>query len=225
MFAENTLVINENQRKYMLNVFQKMFGAVCLTGFVAYIVSISPKILASLFNGMMYILMIAEFAIVITLNARINRLKLDTANLLLYIYSGLLGFSLAPFFLLYTGESIASCFFVAAAFFGILCIYGYTTKKDLTKYSTLLISGLICLIVSSIIDIVFLGNMFNLLLNFIGLCIFAGLTAYNMQSIKNFYDTGDKELSAKLSVLGALSLYINFLNIFISLLRIFGDRR
>ena len=222
-----TGVIHDGLRRYMIGVFNKMFMALCLTGVVSALCVSSEQILSFMTGGFHLVLVLATLGIVIYLSARINKMASDTANSLFWVYAALVGAMLSPLFAIYTGESIANAFFMTAIFFGSMSLVGYTTKKDLTSLGTFMLVGLICLVITSIVNVFFIKSS-GLEIGLSALCviIFCGLTAYDVQKIKMFYNPSDPaEVSAKKSILGALSLYLDFLNMFLALLRLFGNRR
>ena len=225
-FNSSPIIMGDGLRKYMISVYNKMFLALCLTGLVAFICSTSPEILAFMSGGFSIILMIATFAIVIYISARINKIDSEKASGLFWIYSALLGVFLSPLFAIYTGESIANSFFMTAIFFGGMSLYGYTTKKDLTNVGSFMRVGLFTVIISSIVNLFLKSSVIQIGLSALCIIIFAGLTAFDVQKIKSFYDLNlDEETLKKRAVIGALSLYLDFINMFLSILRFLGDRR
>lgn len=175
----------------------------------------------------MWGLVIAEFALVIGISAAINRLSLATATLMFVAYSVINGAMLSSIFMIYTAASIASVFFITAATFAVMALIGYTTKTDLTSVGKLLFMALIGLVIATIVNMFIGSSTMTMICSYVGVLIFVGLTAYDSQKIKNMLmqapDAG--ESSQKLALLGALTLYLDFINLFIYLLRIFGDRR
>ena len=172
-------------------------------------------------------MVIAEFALVIGISAAINRLSLATATLMFVAYSVINGAMLSSIFMIYTAASIASVFFITAATFAVMALIGYTTKTDLTSVGKLLFMALIGLVIATIVNMFIGSSTLTMICSYVGVLIFVGLTAYDSQKIKNMLmqapDAG--ESSQKLALLGALTLYLDFINLFIYLLRIFGDRR
>ena len=175
----------------------------------------------------MWGLVIAEFALVFGISAAINRLSLTTATLMFVAYSVINGAMLSSIFLIYTATSITSVFFITAATFAVMALIGYTTKTDLTSVGKILFMALIGLVIATIVNMFIGSNTMTMICSYVGVLIFVGLTAYDSQKIKVMLqqapDAG--EASQKLALLGALSLYLDFINLFIYLLRIFGDRR
>ena len=213
----------------MRKVYTWMTLALVLTGLTAYGVATSPGIMMALYSNsaLMWGLVIAEFALVIGISAAINRLSLATATLMFVAYSVINGAMLSSIFMIYTAASIASVFFITAATFAVMALIGYTTKTDLTSVGKLLFMALIGLVIATIVNMFIGSSTMTLICSYVGVLIFVGLTAYDSQKIKNMLmqapDAG--ESSQKLALLGALTLYLDFINLFIYLLRIFGDRR
>ena len=225
--TNGSAIIDNGLRKYMISVFNKMFLALGLTGAVAYLCVSSPAVFAFMTSGFSIVLMIATIGIVLYLSSRINKISSRRAINLFWIISTLLGAFLSPIFAIYTHESIASAFFSTGVFFGGMSLYGYTTKKDLTRVGSFMMIGLFSVIITSLVNIFFMHSS-TLELGLSALCviIFCALTAYHIQKIKSFYDTKiDEETISKRATLGALSLYLDFINLFLALLRLFGNRR
>ena len=226
------VVYDEGLRSYMLSVYNYMASGVLLTGLVS-LGMVASGAVSALFNpatggasGLGYVVMLAPLALVFTLGLGINRLSQGAAQALFWAYAALMGASLSTIFLVYTGASIATTFFASAAAFGGLSLYGYTTKKDLSGFGTFLIMGLVGLIVASLINIFLKSPALNFAVSAIGVLLFAGLTAYDTQKIKNMYAyVGNSEFRGKSVVMGALTLYLDFINLFMFLLRFMGDRR
>ena len=213
----------------MRKVYTWMTLALVLTGLTAYGVATSPGIMMALYSNsaLMWGLVIAEFALVIGISAAINRLSLATATLMFVAYSVINGAMLSSIFMIYTAASIASVFFITAATFAVMALIEYTTKTDLTSVGKLLFMALIGLVIATIVNMFIGSSTMTMICSYVGVLIFVGLTAYDSQKIKNMLmqapDAG--ESSQKLALLGALTLYLDFINLFIYLLRIFGDRR
>ena len=213
----------------MRKVYTWMTLALVLTGLTAYGVATSPGIMMALYSNsaLMWGLVIAEFALVIGISAAINRLSLATATLMFVAYSVINGAMLSSIFMIYTAASIASVFFITAATFAVMALIGYTTTTDLTSVGKLLFMALIGLVIATIVNMFIGSSTLTMICSYVGVLIFVGLTAYDSQKIKNMLmqapDAG--ESSQKLALLGALTLYLDFINLFIYLLRIFGDRR
>ena len=181
----------------------------------------------TVFSGpMMIVLMLATLGLVFFLSFRIDRLQFTTALTVFMIYSALLGITLAPILLIYTGASITKVFFISAASFGALSLWGYTTQRDLTGMGSFLIMGLFGLIIAMLVNIFLQSSGLDFVISAAGVLIFAGLTAWDTQKIKEMYDVSDDgTVSGRKAVMGALSLYLDFINLFLMLLRLVGDRR
>jgi len=224
-------------RAHMLRVYNLMAGALALTGVTAYAVANTPVLLNAIYQvnaqGALaptmlgWVVMLAPLALVFFLSFRIQQMSQATAQLTFWGYAALVGASLASLFLLYTGASIALTFFVTAATFGTMSLYGYTTKRDLTGFGNFLFMGLIGILIASLANIFFQSAMVTFVVSILGVLIFTGLTAWDTQKIKQTYYAigGDVAVAGKAAIMGALSLYLDFLNIFLFLLRFMGDRR
>lgn len=212
----------------MRKVYVWMTLALVITGFTAYGVATSPGVLQLIFGNQILFwgMIIAELALVIGVSAAINRLSLTTATLMFILYSVINGALFSSIFLIYTASSIATVFFITAGTFGVMALIGYTTKTDLTSIGKYLIMALIGLIIATLVNMFIKSEGFTYILSYIGVLIFVGLTAYDSQKIKQMLlqapDAG--EGAQKLALLGALTLYLDFINLFIYLLRIFGRR-
>lgn len=212
----------------MRKVYVWMTLALVITGFTSYGVATSPGILQMIFSNQIVFwgLIIAEFALVFGLSAAINRLSITTATLMFVLYSVINGATLSCIFLLYTMSSIASVFFITAATFGVMSVIGMVTKTDLSGMGKLLFMALIGLIIATVVNIFMKSSGLTMIINYAGVLIFVGLTAYDTQKIKTMlYQAPSDENGQKLALLGALSLYLDFINLFIYLLRILGTRR
>ena len=215
---------------FMTKVYMWMGAGLALTAVMAYYVSHSYTILSMLFshNGWpFYGLLIAELGVVFYLSARIASLSPSTATALFFVYSAVNGVTIAPIVLIYTQESIASAFFCAAGMFGAMSVYGTITKRDLSGMKDFLIMGLIGLIIASVVNMFMRSERTSLVISVIGVIVFTLLTAYDTQKIRRIGRefAGNEEMGAKASIMGALSLYLDFINMFLYLLRIFGKRR
>ena len=213
----------------MRKVYVWMTLALVLTGITAFGVASSPSLMMTIFQtpAIMWGLIIAELIIVIAISAAINRLSLTTATLLFVLYSVLNGATLSLIFAVYTMSSIANVFFITAGTFGVMAAYGYFTKRDLSSWGKLLLMALIGLIIATLVNVFLVKSSgFDLILSYAGVLIFVGLTAYDTQKIKQMLamQTDMGEGAQKVALLGALSLYLDFINLFLYLLRIFGRR-
>ena len=219
---------------FFTNVFAYMAGALTITGIVAYVFGNSLSLMSYLINfqtgGMTilgYIVMFAPLAFSLALGVAFSRFS--TFGLLMFylLFSTVMGVSLGFIFLIYTTASIATTFFITAGTFGAMAILGYTTKTDLTKMGSILYMAIIGIVIASIVNMFFKSDMFDLIISGIGVIVFTGFTAYKMQHLKNIAQGQEhgSEAANKLVLYGAITLYITFVNLFISLLRFFGDRR
>jgi len=221
----STLAYSEGLRTYMLSVYNYMAMGLGLTGGVALLVVSSPALLHAIMP-MMVLFIIAPLALVFFLSFRINTIKYSTAQMLFWLYAALNGVAFSTIFLAYTYESVARVFFITAGMFAAMSLYGYTTRKDLTSWGSFLFMGLIGLIIASVVNIFIASTMLQFMVSIAGVIIFTGLTAYDTQSIKDTYVEGSSaEIAGKRAVFGALRLYLDFINLFFSLLRLMGDRR
>jgi uncharacterized protein len=228
--------IDVGLREYMLKVYNYMASGLALTGIVAYLASSTPAILNLLYavgpDGRMsptilaWIVMLSPLAFVFGLSAGINRMKASTAQTVFWAFSGVMGLSLAHIFLAYTGTSIARVFFITAGTFAGMSLFGYTTKRDLTGMGQFMFMGLIGIIIATLVNIFLQSSMMHFVISVIGVIVFVGLTAYDTQKIKLMYSEADgSEVASKKAIMGAVTLYLDFINLFIMLLRLFGDRR
>ena len=238
--TQTTIVMDGGLRAYMLKVYNYMATGVLLTGIVALIsFNISVVTDASgaivsftefgntlFFSGFKWLVMLAPLGIVFYMSFGINKMSSSKAQTVFWIFAALMGLSLSWILLVYTGKSVARVFFITSATFGAMSLYGYTTKRDLTKLGSFLMMGLIGIIIASLINIFMKSSMMYFVISILGVLIFVGLTAYDTQKIKNMYVESDSgELIGKKAVMGALTLYLDFINLFIMLLRLFGQRR
>lgn len=212
----------------MRKVYIWMTLALSITGITAYGVASSPNLIMAIAtnSGLMWGIIIGTFALVMIISSAINRLSLTTATLLFTLYSVLNGMMLSSIFLVYTMSSIAQVFFITAGTFAVMAAVGYFTKTDLTSFGKLLFMALIGLVIATIVNIFMKSGTMGLIISYVGVLIFVGLTAYDSQKIKQMLMSCDDvtENSQKLAMLGSLTLYLDFLNLFLYLLRIFGRR-
>lgn len=210
----------------MKRVYVKMFLGLLVTAFVALFCADSNDV-ASFFltnRWAMFVLMIAELGIVFYVSGRINRISSSTATMLFYIFAVINGLMLFPIFYVYTSVSIAKTFFITAGVFGAMSVYGYFTSKDLSRWGSILIMCLFGLIICSVVNIFMKSTGFDWLISGLGVLIFIGLTAWDTQQIKAMAQQAPMDSVGKLATLGALSLYLDFINLFLYLLRFFGNR-
>ena len=223
--AGGTAVVDAGLRAYMLRVYNYMAAGVGLTGLVAMLTYqlTGPALLQS---PLMWVFMLAPLALVFFISSRINTLSAQAARRLFFIYAASVGLSLSTIFHVYTGASITRVFFISAAAFGALSIWGYTTQRELSGFGTFLFMGLIGIVIASLVNIFLRSSGLDWMISIIGVGVFAGLTAYDTQRIKGMYDRGDDATSSgRKAVMGALSLYLDFINLFMMMLRLAGNRR
>lgn len=226
----NTYASKAAQSTLMRNVYSWMTLALVITGFVSLYMAKSQTLLSMIMQNSMllWILLIAEIGLVIFLSARIHRISFTTATLLFIAYSILNGVTMAFIFLIYTMTSIATTFFVTAGTFGVMALYGYVTKKDLSRIGNICIMALIGLIIATVVNIFLKNTMMDLIISGIGILLFVGLTAYDSQKIKQLLTADDievNETTQKIAFLGSITLYLDFINLFLYLLRFLGDRK
>ncbi|HEU0067611.1 MAG TPA: Bax inhibitor-1/YccA family protein [Sphingomonas sp.] len=213
-------------RSYMLSVYNYMTSGVLLTGIVALLFANSGMAAQVLGTPLRWVIMLAPLAFVMVLSFGINRLSTAATQGLYWAFAVAMGLSMSSIFLVYTGQSIATTFFATAAAFAGLSLYGYTTKRDLSAFGTFLIMGVVGLLVASVINMFVQSSGFQMVISFIGVLLFAGLTAYDTQKIKSiYYQVAGTDMVGKSVVMGALSLYLDFINMFTFLLQLMGDRR
>jgi FtsH-binding integral membrane protein len=218
--------IDVGLRQYMLRVYNYMTGGVALTGVIAYLVANSPTMLNAIYGTpLQWVVMLAPLGFVMVLSFGVNRLSPMMAQVLFWAFAAVMGVSLSYIFLAYTHGSIARVFFISAGMFAAMSLYGYTTKRDLTGWGSFLIMGLIGIIIASIVNLFLVSTALSWAVSIIGVLVFTGLTAYDTQRIKHQYDAMDSAaIATKKAVMGALSLYLDFINLFLMLLRLMGNR-
>ena len=215
-------------RKYMLSVYNYMASGVLLTGVVAMLFASSGLALQILAGPgiLRWVIMFAPLIFVFAFGAMINRMSAQAAQMVFWLFGAVMGLSIAWIFAVFTGISIAQTFFATAAAFAGLSLFGYTTKKDLSGFGTFLIMLVVGLLVASLINLFLRSSMMDLVISFVGVLLFAGLTAYDTQKIKSIYSyVAGTDMMGKSVVMGALNLYLDFINMFMFLLRFMGDRR
>lgn len=229
MSRERELALSKAFPALIRKVYVWMALALVITGITAFGVASTPALLTAIKANqvLLFGLVIAEFALVIGVSAAINRLSLSMATLMFVLYSVINGATLSVIFLVYTMDSITSVFFITAGTFAAMAFVGYVTKKDLTSMGRILFMALIGLVIATVVNIFMRSSGLQLILNYVGVLVFVGLTAYDSQKIKQMLlmapDTG--ETAQKLALLGSLTLYLDFINLFLYLLRIFGAKR
>ncbi|MBD41852.1 MAG: Inner membrane protein YbhL [Alphaproteobacteria bacterium MarineAlpha5_Bin12] len=233
-------MVDEGLRAYMLKVYNYMTTGLILTGLIAWFFGKASIItndygqlvgLTSLgetlfYSPLKWLIMLAPLGFVFYLSARMHKMSLSKAQITFWIYSAIMGLSLSWIFIVFTNISIVRVFFISAATFGAMSLYGYTTKRDLTKLGGFLFMGLIGIIIASLVNMFIGSTALQFAISIIGVLVFVGLTAYDTQKIKNMYYAGDSsDIEGKKALMGALRLYLDFINLFILLLQLFGQRR
>ena len=218
--------IDAGLRAHMQRVYGYMAGGLALTGIVAYAAAASGFYQSIADTGLIWIVMLAPLGFVLALSFGIERMSAGTATVLFWIYAAVMGLSLGGIFLVFTGASIARVFFITAATYGAMSLYGYTTRTDLSGFGSFLLMGLIGIVIASLVNTFVGSSVLQFVISIIGVIVFVGLTAYDTQRIKEMYLEADTaEIASKKAVLGALALYLDFINLFMMLLQLFGQRR
>lgn len=222
-YQETTTVANSLVR----SVYIWMCTALLLTGGTATLVAGSPRLLSAIFsnNFLFFVLLFAQLGLVWAISAKVTSFSLPTLSGLFMLYSVLTGVTFSVYFLAFTAESIASTFFITAGTFAIMSIYGFVTKRDLTRLGNLAFMALIGIVIASVVNIFLHSSVLNWIVTYVGVLVFVGLVAWDTQKIKALVALEDNEFTQKLAIAGALSLYLDFINLFIMLLRIFGQRK
>lgn len=242
-YRSDQVAIDAGLRAHMIRVYNYMASGVALTGITAWLtyqaaggdaIRVSGGQIAGLtpfgaaiFSGpLSIVLLLGTLGLVFFMSYRINRLAVGTALTLFFVYAGLLGLALAAIFLEYTGASITRVFFISAATFGAMSLYGYTTQRDLTGVGSFMFMGLIGIVIAGLVNLFLHSAMVSFVISIIGVIVFTGLTAWDTQSIKEMYVANDDgTVAGRKAIFGALRLYLDFINLFLSLLRLMGDRR
>jgi uncharacterized protein len=211
-------------RRYMLSVYNYMAAGLGVTGSVAYVAVATGFYQQIAGTPLIWVVMLAPLAAVLFLSFRIDRMSPGAAQAAFWSYAALMGLSLAGILLVYTGTSIARVFFITAATFAAMSLYGYSTSRDLSQLGSLLFMGLIGIVLAGLVNIFVASSALQFAISVIGVLVFTGLTAYDTQRVKRLYVEGSGDL-AKLGLMGALTLYLDFINLFVMLLQLTGDRR
>jgi len=225
--ATRTAEYDEGLRAYMLKVYNYMAMALAITGVVAFFTASSPALMSVIFGTpLAWVVMLAPIGIAFFFGFRIHAMSMGTAQALYWTFSVVMGLSMASIFMLYTQTSIAKVFFITAAMFGSVSLWGYTTKKDLSGFGSFLFMGLIGIIIASVVNIFLKSTGLEFIISIAGVLVFTGLTAYDTQRIREGYNmVQGTEMAGKAALMGALNLYMDFINLFIMMLRLFADRR
>lgn len=231
-YTSNAQVVDEGLRSYMLKIYNYMAGGLAVTGIISYLIANNLSILRLFitptgYSAFGWLALLAPLIMVFAFGWVVNKGTLAQVQAMFWGFSALMSVSLAPVFLIYTGASITRVFLITAATFGALSLYGYTTKKDLSGWGSFLMIGLIGLIIATVVNFFMQSPGLYYALSYIGILIFAGLTAYDTQNLKNmYYHSGmGGDIADRIAISGALSLYLDFINMFLYLLRLMGDRR
>lgn len=224
--ASDVAAIDAGLRAHMLRVYNFMAGGLVVTGLVAYGSVASGFYQSIAGTPLIWIVMLAPLAFVFVLTFGIDRMRAGTAAIVFVIYAAMMGLSLGGIFVVFTGTSIARVFFITAATYGAMSLYGYTTRADLSKFGTFLFMGLIGIVIASLVNIFVRSDAVQFVVSIVGVIVFVGLTAYDTQRIKEMYLESDSEqIAGKKAIVGALTLYLDFINLFLLLLQLFGQRR
>src|SRR3954468_6940603 len=228
-FAQPGLAVpatDEGLRSFMLSVYNYMGLGLAITGVVAFAVASSPAIYMPIFTSpLKWVVMLAPLGFIFFLSARIQSMSVSAAQITFWLFAAVMGISMASIFLVFTGESIARVFFVTAATFGAVSLYGYTTKRDLSGVGSFLFMGLIGIVIAGLVNLFLASSALQFAISVIGVLVFTGLTAYDTQRLKEEYNEGyGSESLGKMALMGALSLYLDFINLFTMLLQLFGQR-
>jgi FtsH-binding integral membrane protein len=218
--------IDAGLRAHMQRVYSYMAGGLALTGIVAYAAAASGFYQSIANTPLIWVVMLAPLGFVLALSFGIQRMSAAMATVLFWLYAAVMGLSLGGIFLVFTGASIARVFFITAATYGAMSLYGYTTRSDLSGFGSFLLMGLIGIVIASLVNIFIGSSALQFAISIIGVIVFVALTAYDTQRIKEVYLESDTaEIADKKAVLGALALYLDFINLFTMLLQLFGQRR
>jgi FtsH-binding integral membrane protein len=218
--------IDVGLREYMLRVYNYMASGLALTGIVAYIAANSGFYVRIMQTPLLWLIILAPLGLVMVMSYGMQRMRASTLQSIFWGYSGLMGLSLAMIFLVFTGTSIARVFFITAGTFAAMSLYGYTTRRDLSQFGSFLFMGLIGVIIASLVNMFLLSSMLQFVVSVIGVIVFTGLTAYDTQAIKEMYFEGDGyEIASKKAIMGALRLYLDFINLFMMLMQLMGTTR
>ncbi|MBL29499.1 MAG: hypothetical protein CMM50_18365 [Rhodospirillaceae bacterium] len=218
--------VDEGLRAFMIRVYNYMTLGLALTGAIAFFTSQSPAVFNAIYgSGLQWVVMLAPLGFILVLSFGIQRMSFGTAQLVFWAFAAVMGLSMATIFVTFTGESIARVFFITAGMFAGMSLYGYTTKRSLAQFGSFLFMGLIGIIIASIVNIFLGSSALQFAISVIGVLVFTGLTAYDTQRIKEMYMVSDGgEIMGKKAIMGAVALYLDFVNLFMMLLHLFGNR-
>jgi len=224
--ADAQVGIDVGLRDYMLRVYNYMASGLALTGIVAYVGWTTGFYASIMHTPLVWLIILAPLGLVMLMSFGVQRMQASTLQMVFWLYSGLMGLSLASVFVVFTGESIARVFFITAGTFAAMSLYGYTTQRDLSQFGSFLFMGLIGIIIASLVNMFIASSALQFAISVIGVIVFTGLTAWDTQQIKEMYYSGDDyEMGSKKAIMGALRLYLDFINLFMMLLQLMGTRR
>jgi FtsH-binding integral membrane protein len=220
------IVYDEGLRKFMLGVYNSMTISLAISGFVALFVSMSPSLMSAIWGSpLKWVVIFLPLVMSLGFTFLVDKISSSTARTFLFVFAAAMGLSLSSIFAVFKMGSIVQVFFISAATFGAASLYGYTTKRDMTNIGSFLMMGVIGILIASIVNIFLQSSMFGFIVSCLAVLIFTGLTAFDTQELKNVYDSQYDEEMEKSGVIGALGLYMNFINIFVHLLQIIGDKK
>jgi FtsH-binding integral membrane protein len=224
--AATQVGIDVGLRDYMLRVYNYMASGLALTGIVAYVAAASGFYAQIARTPLIWLVILAPLGLVMVMSFGMQRMRASTLQSIFWLYAGLMGLSMAMIFLVFTGTSIARVFFITAGTFAAMSLYGYTTRRDLTQFGSFLFMGLIGIIIASLVNMFVASSALQFAISVIGVIVFTGLTAWDTQQIKEMYFEADgAEIAGKKAVMGALRLYLDFINLFMMLMQLMGTRR
>jgi FtsH-binding integral membrane protein len=224
--ADAQVGVDVGLRDYMLRVYNYMASGLALTGIVAYVAAYSGFYASIARTPLIWLVILAPLGLVLLMSYGVQRMQSSTMQLVFWLYSGLMGLSLAMVFLVFTGESVARVFFITAGTFAAMSLYGYTTQRDLSQFGSFLFMGLIGIIIASLVNMFLASSALQFAISVIGVIVFTGLTAWDTQQIKEmYYSADDYETGSKKAIMGALRLYLDFINLFMMLMQLLGTRR
>ena len=220
-------VIDQGLRDYMMKVYNYMTSGLAISGLVAWGFSQSPTLMGAIYGtALQWVVMLAPLGFIFFLGARLQKMSTSAAQMTFWAFAAVMGISLSYIFIVFTGVSIVRVFLITSCTFSAMSIYGYATKRDLTKFGSFLIMGLIGIIIASIVNIFLQSSAMQFVISCVGVLVFVGLTAYDTQRIKStYYQVAGTAFAGKAAIMGALTLYLDFINLFIMLMQLFGQRR
>jgi len=217
---------DEGLRQFMQSVFNNMATGLAISAVISFLVGTNPELLKLFFAGpQRWVVMLAPLAMVFFISFRVHTMRPETARLWFFAYAAVMGLSLATIFVVYKMGSIVTVFFASSAMFGGMALYGHTTKRDLTQLGSFFIMGVWGIVIAGLINLFFMSSVVTTAISIVAVVLFAGLTAYDVQMLRAMYDGLDYEDRERSGVIGALSLYLDFINMFMSLLQLFGERK